>query len=88
MTAATRPTLIDLTLSDWEGSRKAHLEQVPATSTVGQVVNEAVSHLGLPPQHLYQAVLRGRELDPGAILDDLGIAADTEIDLVPEVSAG
>ena len=82
------PELVDVTLVDWDGSRKAELEQVPRSSTIGQVVNEAVSHLGLPLQHLYQAVLRGRELDPADTLDELGIETDAELDLVPIVSAG
>ncbi|MBW2243714.1 MAG: hypothetical protein JRH01_17155 [Deltaproteobacteria bacterium] len=87
-TATETSDLMNLTLCDWEGSRKAHLEKVPRSATVGQVVSEAVNHLGLPPQHLYQAVLRGRELDPASVLDDLGVDHDAEIDLVPEVSAG
>jgi hypothetical protein len=82
------PELVDVTFVDWDGSRKAQLENVPRESTVGQMLNEAVSHLGLPLQHLYQASLRGRELDPGQTLDDLGIESDIEIDLVPVVSAG
>lgn len=87
-TTTATPELLDITLCDWEGARKAHLEQVPRSATVGQVVSEAVAHLGLPPQHLYQAVLRGRELDPATVLDELEVDADTEIELVPEVSAG
>jgi len=80
--------LRDVTFVDWDGSRKAQLERVPLTSTVGQLLNEAVGHLGLPLQHLYQASLRGREIDPGQTLDDLGIESDVEFDLVPIVSAG
>jgi len=79
---------LGVTFVDWGGSRKAHFEKVPRTSTIGQMLNEAVSHLGLPLQHLYQASLRGRELDPGQTLDDLGIESDVEFDLVPVVSAG
>lgn len=85
---ASAAELVNLTLCDWEGARKAHLEQVPRAATVGQVVSEAVSHLGLPLQHLYQAVFRGQELDAGKTLEDLGIGTDSEIELVPEVSAG
>jgi hypothetical protein len=84
----TSPELLDVTFVDWDGSRKAELEKVPRTSTVGQMLNEAVSHLGLPLQHLYQATLRGKELDPGQTLDELGIDSNVEIDLVPVVSAG
>ena len=86
--SAGAPELLDVTLCDWEGARKAHLKRVPSTSTVGQVVSEAVSHLGLPLQHLYQALVRGREVDAGDTLGELGIGTDAEIELVPEVSAG
>lgn len=82
------PGLLDVTLVDWDGSRKAQLEDVPRTSTVGQVVAEAVAHLGLPLQHLYQAVYQGRELDPGQTLDELGVETDVEFSLAPVVSAG
>ena len=82
------PELLDVTFVDWDGSRKAQLEKVPRSSTVGQMLNEAVSHLGLPLQHLYQATLRGKELDPGQTLAELGIETDVEFDLVPVVSAG
>jgi hypothetical protein len=88
-TAMSLPrNLVDVTFIDWDGSRKAQLEKVPRNSTIGQMLNEAVSHLGLPLQHLYQASLRGKELDPGQTLDDLGIESDIEFDLVPVVSAG
>jgi hypothetical protein len=82
------PQLLDVTFVDWDGSRKVQLEKVSRTSTVGQVANEAVSHLGLPLQHLYQTMFRGQELDPGQTLDELGIETDVEFDLVPVVSAG
>ncbi len=82
------PELIDVTFVDWDGSRKAQLRKVPRTSTVGQITNEAVAHLGLPLRHLYQAVFRGRELDPGQTLEELAIETDIEFDLVPIVSAG
>lgn len=85
---AAPPELLDVTFVDWDGSRKALLEKVPRTSTVGQMVSEAVTHLGLPLQHLYQASLRGKELDSGQTLDELGIETDAQFDLVPVVSAG
>ncbi|MEE9606196.1 MAG: hypothetical protein V3U03_00545 [Myxococcota bacterium] len=79
---------VDLRLSDWEGARTAHLDQVPRSSTIGQVVSEAVQQLGLPLGGLFKAVFRGVELDPAGTVDELGIASDSEIELVPEVSAG
>jgi hypothetical protein len=90
MTVATTSSteLIDIEFSDWEGARSAQLQRVPRSSTIGQVVTEAVEHLGLPFEHLYQAVFRGKELDQTETLEDLGIDTDSQIDLVPEVSAG
>jgi hypothetical protein len=85
---STPPELLGVTFIDWDRSRKVQLEKVPRSSTVGQVASEAVSHLGLPLQHLYQTMFRGKELDPGQTLDELGIETDVEFDLVPIVSAG
>lgn len=79
---------VDLQLSDWEGARTAHLSRVPRSSTVGQLVGEAVQALGLPLGGFFRAVLRGVELDPSETVDDLGIETDARIELVPEVSAG
>ncbi len=88
-TVTTRaPDLVEVICVDWEGARKAQLENVPRTSTVGQIVGEAVANLGLPLQHLYQAVFQGRELDPAQTLEELGIETDVQFDLAPVVSAG
>ena len=87
--AIQRPTdFVDLRLSDWEGARTAHLDQVPRSSTISQVVSEAVQQLGLPFGDFFKAVFRGKELDPTVTVDELGIEKDAEIELVPEVSAG
>ena len=90
MSAPMQSTLefVDLRLSDWEGARTAHLDQVPRSSTIGQVVSEAVQQLGLPLGGFFRAVFRGKELDPSGTVDELGIDSDSEIELVPEVSAG
>jgi hypothetical protein len=80
--------LIDVRLTDWEGSRQAVLEAVSRGSTVRQVVSEAVLLLGPPFDQLHQVVFRGRELDPGATLEESGIENDSELSLVAEVSAG
>ncbi len=88
-TATTRaPDLVEVICVDWEGARKAQLENVPRTSTVGQIVGEAVANLGLPLQHVYQAVFQGRELHPAQTLEELGIETDVQFDLAPVVSAG
>jgi len=84
----TSPDLIDVVLSDWEGARRARLEAVPRSATVGEIVSEAVRSLGLPFQSFYQALFRGRELRSGDTLAELGIESDSEIELMPEVTAG
>ena len=84
----TMADFVDLHLSDCEGVRTAHLDKVPRSSTIGQVVTEAVHQLGLPFGDFFKAVFRDKELDPTHTIDELGIETDSRIDLVPEVSAG
>ncbi len=86
--SATTPELVSLVASDFEGSRKAFLEDVPSTATVGEVVSEASRLLQLPFKNWYQAVFRGRELNHGETIGESGLSTDDEIELVPEVSAG
>ncbi len=89
MTVAEHTTeMIDLVFTDWEGARRAHLEAVPRTTTVGQIVGEAVRAMGLPFKNLYQAVSRGRELPHSETLEELGIETDDQLELVREISAG
>jgi len=79
---------VSLTARDWEGARKVHLDDVASTTTVGQVVGESVRALKLPFRDFYQAVFRGRELNHSDTLEEAGLESDSEIELVPEVSAG
>lgn len=87
-TTETAPRLIDVSLRDWEGTRRARLESVPRSATVGELVSEAVRSLGLPAQRFYQPLLRGRELRGSDTLEELGIETDSEIELLPQVTAG
>jgi phosphoribosylaminoimidazole-succinocarboxamide synthase len=88
MDAATAGSFVNITARDWEGARKAHLDDVSSTTTVGEVVVESVRALQLPFQDFYAALYRGRELNHGDTLEEAGLDSDTEIELVPEVSAG
>lgn len=88
MEAIQTMELLDLTVSDWEGTRRARLARVSRSATVGEVVSEAVRSMGLPLQSAYQALFRGRELPSGDTLDELGVTSDGEIELLPQVSAG
>jgi hypothetical protein len=87
-TAEVLSDVVNLTFRDWEGARRAHLDGVPKSSTVGQVVAEAARALELPLQSFHHALFRGRELPHDETLEELGIHTDDELELVPEVSAG
>jgi phosphoribosylaminoimidazole-succinocarboxamide synthase len=88
MDAATAGDFVNITARDWEGARKVHMDDVARSTTVGQVVGESVRALQLPFSDFYQAVFRGRELNHSDTLDEAGLDSDSEIELVPEVSAG
>ena len=77
-----------LSFSNWEGTQTAHLEDVPAGTTIGQVVVEAAHAMQMPFKSFYKALVRGRELNHDETLGDAGIEEDARIELVPEVSAG
>jgi hypothetical protein len=87
-TAGTVGDFISITARDWEGLRSVHLDDVARSTTVGQVVGESIRALQLPFTDFYQAVYRGRELNHSDTLDEAGLDAKSEIELVPEVSAG
>lgn len=90
MTAAAEatPQFVNLVATDWEGSRRAHLDSVPRTATVGEIVTESVRALQLPFKDFYTAVFKGRELAHTDTLEEAGIESHDELELVPEVSAG
>jgi hypothetical protein len=87
-TAGTVGDFMSITARDWEGSRRVHLDDVARSTTVGQVVGERVRALQLPFTDFYQAVYRGRELNHSDTLVEAGLDTKSEIELVPEVSAG
>jgi hypothetical protein len=82
------PELLNISVANWEGTQRAHLDAVPSDTTVGEAVGEAVRTLELPFTNFFQALVRGREVNHGDTLGEIGTANDDEIELVPEVSAG
>ena len=88
MDAATAGDFVSITARDWEGARRVHLDDVARTTTVGQVVGESVKALQLPFSEFYQAVWRGRELNHSDTIEEAGLDGASELELVPEVSAG
>ena len=88
MDAATAGDFVSITARDWEGARRVHLDDVARSTTVGQVVGESVRALNLPFTEFYQAVWRGRELNHSDTIEEAGLDGASELELVPEVSAG
>lgn len=88
MDVASAGDFVSITARDWEGTRRVHLDDVARTTTVGQVVGESVRALKLPFRDFYQAVFRGRELNHSDTIEEAGLDRESEIELVPEVSAG
>ena len=88
MDAAIAGDFVSIRARDWEGARTVHLDDVARESTVGQVVGESVRALRLPFSDFYQAVFRGRELNHSDTIGEAGLENESEIELVPEVSAG
>jgi hypothetical protein len=87
----TANEFVNLVATDWEGTRKVHLDSVPRSATVGEVVSECVRGLQLPFERFYHALFRGRELSHADTLGEAGIRAEAdpvELEIVPEVSAG
>ena len=85
---STAPEPLNLRVTNWEGTRRAHLDEVPRDATVGEAVSEAVRAMQLPVTSFFQALVRGREVNHGDTLDEIGIESDDEIQLFPEVTAG
>ena len=85
---STTTETFDLKVTYWEGTRRAHLDAVPRDATVGEAVSEAVRVMQLPIKSFFQALVKGREVNHGDTLEEIGIESDDEIQLVPDVSAG
>jgi hypothetical protein len=86
--SAATESLINVALTDWERSGRAELDGVARDTTVGELVSEGVRLLGLRLQTFYQPLLGGRELNPAETIEEAGIQNGSELELIPEVSAG
>lgn len=78
---------VDLVAAAWDSSRSVALEKVARDMTVGEMVTESAKLLELPVAP-YHAVFRGRQLNNGDTLDEVGVKSRDRVELVPEVSAG
>lgn len=80
--------LVNVSFTDWEGTRRAYLEGVPLNATVAEILDEAARTMDLAADTSYRALFDGRNLNRGETLDEIGITSDVEMEIIPEVSAG
>ena len=86
--AADTPELITLSVKDWEGTRRAHLEDVPRNATVAEIVDESRRLMGLPSDTSYHLVLGSRALSGVDTLEEAGVESEAELEILPRVHAG
>jgi len=86
--AIERPDLVTLTVTDWDRTRRAHLEDVPSSATVAEVLDEVRRVMELAPETSYQLVLDGRQLNQMEMLSEAGVGSGSVMEILPEVHAG
>ncbi len=80
---------VNLTFRDWRRSKEVHLDQVPRSATVREVLGEAVRAMELPVRKAFRAAFRGRQLNDTETLADVGVTSEDEaMTVLPSVSAG
>jgi hypothetical protein len=62
--------------------------ELPADVSVSEAIEEAKHELDLPPSATFQALCGERQLSDLETLQDAGLDADAEVDLMPQVIAG
>jgi hypothetical protein len=82
------PALVDVTFTNWEGTKHTDLNGVSRDATVAEVASEAVKLMGLPLKTFYQALFKGRQLNPSDTIEEAGIRPDEAVELIPNVKAG
>ncbi len=87
-TAEQVPQLVNVTIHDWERTRRVEMEGVPRNVTFAELVDEARRQMGLSIDTEYQAVRGGMKLNHMQTLEEAGIDGDTDLEIHPEVSAG
>jgi hypothetical protein len=86
--AVETPELINLSVRDWEGTRRAHLEDVPRNATAAEIVDEARRLMGLASDTSYHLVLGSRALNGMQTLEEAGVESEAELEILPRVQAG
>jgi hypothetical protein len=86
--AEATPELMHLTITDWDDTRRAHLEDVPRNATVAEILEEARRAMELSTDTSYQLLAGGRQLNQMESLSEAGIESGAELEILPEVHAG
>ena len=80
---------LSLTVKDWNGSHVAELSDVPADTTVGEVVEEVTEAMNLPRHTPYALVdRRARKLPHSFTLAEAGLENGEEVQVAADVRAG
>jgi len=78
-----------LDVVDWNGSRRVALEEVPADTTAGDIIeNEIREAFALGGGATYHLLYNGEKLNRSQTLDELGVEDHSELEVAAEVSAG
>lgn len=79
---------LNLSVVDWNRSRKADLSEVPSNTTVAELLDEVREGMNLPRDTPYHFIYGGEKLHRSLTLDEVGIEDGEEVTIAPEVSAG
>jgi hypothetical protein len=79
---------MSITVHDWENTRRAHLEDVPANASVAEILEEARRLMGLSADTPYKLLRGERQLNGMDSLADAGIEPADDLEILPEVHAG
>lgn len=86
--AMEMPELVNLSVRDWDNTRRAHLEDVPRSATVAEILEEVRRAMELSTDTSYQLLHGDRQLNQLESLAEAGVESGAELEILPEVQAG
>jgi len=79
---------LSLAVTDWNHSQRAELPEVPASTTVGELLSAIREAMHLRRETPYHLIYGGEKLHRARTLEEVGIEDGEEVTVAPEVSAG
>lgn len=80
---------VTLDVTDWNGSRRAAIEDVPVDVTAGEIIdNEIREAFALGAGTTFHLLYNGEKLNRNQTLEELGVEDNSVLELAAEVSAG